>query len=154
MQPLLAAGVLPGLQAQRGRLAHRALGGLLVLTVALHVGGLWVTSPLDVVDALTFASPTPFSVWGVTAMWAVLATALLAHFRRRLRLGAWRISHTALATVIVVGSVVHALLIEGTMETAWKAALCMLTLAASLKAATGLRPHARRPAWGATSPRS
>ena len=38
-----------------------------------------------------------------------------------------------LAIVIVVGSVVHAILIEGTMETVSKAALCALVLAATVK---------------------
>ncbi len=37
------------------------------------------------------------------------------------------------AMVIVVGSVVHGLLIEGTMETMSKAALCTLVLAAAVK---------------------
>jgi hypothetical protein len=36
-----------------------------------------------------------------------------------------------LAIVIVAGSVVHAMLIEGTMETISKAALCALVLAAA-----------------------
>jgi hypothetical protein len=39
-----------------------------------------------------------------------------------------------LAVVIVVGSVVHGLLVEGTMETMSKAALCALVLAAAIKA--------------------
>jgi hypothetical protein len=39
----------------------------------------------------------------------------------------------ALAVVIVVGSVVHAMLIEGTMETMSKAALCALVGAAAIK---------------------
>ena len=89
--------------------------------------------PPDVVDALPFTSPTPFSVWGVIAMWAIFAAALLAGLRRRLRLPprAWRQGHTALAAVIVLGTVVHAMLIEGTMETVSKAALGVLALAAA-----------------------
>ena len=39
----------------------------------------------------------------------------------------------ALAAVIVVGTVVHAALIEGTMETVSKAALCLLVLGAATK---------------------
>jgi 2-polyprenyl-3-methyl-5-hydroxy-6-metoxy-1,4-benzoquinol methylase len=39
----------------------------------------------------------------------------------------------SLAVVIVVGSIVHAMLIEGTMETMSKAALCALVLAAAIK---------------------
>ncbi len=135
VQPLLIAGYLPGLSAYRGRRAHYWIGGALVVAVVVHVGGLWITSPPDMIDALLFASPTPFSPWGVIAMWAIFAVALLAALRRRLGLGPrqWRIAHMLLAVVIVVGSVVHGMLIEGTMETMSKAALCALVLAAAMK---------------------
>ena len=107
----------------------------------IHVAGLWITSPPDVVDALLFRSPTPFSAWGVVAMWAVFASTLLAALRWRLRLGPrlWRLCHTALAAVIVVGTVVHAVLIEGTMGTASKFFLCALVLAAFAKAVFDLK---------------
>ncbi|MEO1281109.1 MAG: ferric reductase-like transmembrane domain-containing protein, partial [Pseudomonadota bacterium] len=146
IQPLLIGGYLPGLSAYRSRRAHRWIGGLLVAAVMLHVGGLWVTSPPDVVDALLFASPTPFSAWGVIAMWAIFASALLAVLRRRLRLRprTWRIGHTVLATVIVFGTVVHSMLIEGTMETVSKAALCALVLLVTIKVVADLRVWARR----------
>jgi predicted ferric reductase len=141
VQPLLIGGYLPGPSAYRARRLHRWIGGLLVAAVVIHVGGLWITSPQDVVDVLLFRSPTPFSVWGVIAMWTVFATALLAALRRRLRLRprTWRISHAFLAVVIVVGSVVHAILIVGTMETISKAALCGLVLAATTKVIADLR---------------
>lgn len=140
-QPLLAGGYLPGLAVKRARQIHRFVGALLVIAVAVHVGGLWITSPPDVVDALLFASPTPFSAWGVIAMWAVLATALLAVLRRRLQLSphVWRRAHMVFFGIIVVGTVVHALLIEGTMETASKIALCFLVLVVTIMAV-----HARR----------
>jgi predicted ferric reductase len=133
VQPLLIGGYLPGLQAYRGRRAHHWIGGTLVVAVVVHVGGLWITSPPDMVDALTFTSPTPFSPFGVTAMWAIFAVAVLAAFRRRLGLRTWRVAHMSLAVVIVAGSVVHGMLIEGTMETMSKAALCALVLAAAVK---------------------
>ena len=141
VQPLLVAGYLPGLSGRRGRQAHRWIGGALVFSVALHVAALWITSPPDVIDALLFASPTPFSAWGVIAMWAVFAAALLAVFRLRLKLKprAWRRAHSALTVVVVVGSVVHAMLIEGTMETVSKAVLCMLVITAVVKALADLR---------------
>ncbi|MEM7206516.1 MAG: ferric reductase-like transmembrane domain-containing protein [Pseudomonadota bacterium] len=131
-QPLLAIGVLPGISRLRGRLIHQWVGISLMLAVVAHVIGLWVTSPPDVIDALLFRSPTPFSAWGVVAMWAVFASVCLVFFRRKLRLrpGRWRIVHKSLATVIVVGSVVHAVLIEGTMEIITKSVLCASVLAA------------------------
>jgi predicted ferric reductase len=146
VQPVLIGGYLPGLSAHRARRAHRWIGGVLVVAVVIHVGGLWITSPPDVIDALLFASPTPFSTWGVIAMWAIFAVALLAALRRRLRLGprTWRIAHTSLAMVIVVGSVVHGILIEGTMETVSKAALCALVLAATMKVMADLRVWRKR----------
>ena len=141
LQPLLAGAYLPGLPARRGRRLHFWIGVGLVAAVAVHVLALWLTSPPDVVDALLFRSPTPFSAWGVVAMWAVFAAALLAALRGRLRLGpmAWRLCHTTLAAVIVLGSVVHAMLIEGTMGTVSKAALCVLVLAAAAKVMADLR---------------
>ena len=141
VQPALVGGYLPGLSGYRGRLVHRWIGGMLVVAVVIHVGGLWITSPPDVIDALLFASPTPFSAWGVVAMWAVFASALLVALRRPLRLRprTWRMGHISLAVVIVVGSVVHAVQIEGTMETVSKAVLCGLILIATVKVVADLR---------------
>jgi hypothetical protein len=145
-QPLLIGGYLPGLPARIGRRAHPWVGGALVVAVVIHVGGLWITSPPDMVDALLFVSPTPVSPFGVIAMWAIFAVALLAALRRRLglRLRTWRIAHMLLAIVIVAGSVVHGMLVEGTMETFSKAALCALVLAAAVKVMTQLRVWRRR----------
>jgi predicted ferric reductase len=138
-QPLLVGGYLPGLPGYRARRAHHWVGGALVVLVVAHVGGLWITSPPDMIDALTFTSPTPFSPFGVIAMWAIFAVALLAAVRRRLGLRTFRIAHMSLAAIIVVGSVVHGMLVEGTMETMSKAALCALVLAAAIKAMIDLR---------------
>ncbi|MEM7599614.1 MAG: ferric reductase-like transmembrane domain-containing protein, partial [Pseudomonadota bacterium] len=126
VQPLLAAGLLPGFTLAKARKLHLFMGITLVASVLLHVGGLWITSPPDVIDALTFTSPTPFSVWGVIAMWAVFAAAMLAALRKRigLRPMTWRKIHTLLAAITVLGTAAHAMLIEGTMETVTKAALC------------------------------
>lgn len=137
LQPLLAAGDLPGLPRSRSRIVHRASGALLILAIVLHVGGLWITSPPDVVDALTFTSPTPFSAWGVIAMWAAFAAATLAALRKRLHLRpmAWRRAHVALALIVAAGTVAHALLIEGTMEPVTKLGLSLLVLCAALRIA-------------------
>lgn len=141
VQPLLIGGYLPGLSASRRRHAHRWIGGALVGMAIVHVAGLWVTSPPDMMDALMLASPTPFSPFGVIAMWAIFAVALLAAFRRRLGLRpqTWRLGHMGLAVVIVVGVMMHALLIEGAMETVSKAILCGLVLAATVKVMVDLR---------------
>jgi len=144
VQPLLIAGYLPGLPAYRGRRAHHWIGGALVVAVLVHVGGLWITSPPDMIDALLFTSPTPFSPFGVIAMWAIFAVALLAAIRRRLGLRTWRIAHMSLAVVIVAGSVVHGMLIEGTMEMMSKAALCALVLGAAIKVIADLRLWRKR----------
>ena len=79
-------------------------------------------------------------------MWAVFLAALLALLRRRLRLSpkAWRRGHTSLVAVVIVGTVVHALLIEGTMETLSKAVLCALVGAVFLRVVIDLRIWARR----------
>ena len=141
VQPLLIGGYLPGLSAHGRRRAHRWTGGVLVVAVVMHVGGLWITSPPDVIDALLFASPTAFSAWGVIAMWATFAAALSAALRRRLRLRprTWRKGHTFLAVIIVVGTMVHAILIEGTMEAVSKVVLCALALVATMKVVADLR---------------
>jgi hypothetical protein len=146
VQPLLIGGYLPGLAAYRGRRAHYWVGGALVAAILVHVGGLWITSPPDMIDALLFTSPTPFSPFGVIAMWAIFAVALLAALRRRLGLRprTWRIAHMSLAAVIVAGSVVHSMLVEGAMETVSKAALCALVLAATVKVMADLRVWRRR----------
>lgn len=45
----------------------------------------------------------------------------------------WRLYHMVLAVVISVATVVHAMLIEGTMGTVSKAVLCALVIAATAK---------------------
>jgi len=106
------------------------------------------------IDALTFGSPTAFSPFGVIAMWAIFAVALLAALRRRLGLRpqTWCFAHMSLAVVIVVGVVAHAVLIGGTMETLTKAALCVLVLAAAIKVMVDLRVRRRRTAPCGESP--
>ncbi len=138
VQPLLIGGYLPGLSGYRGRRVHHWIGGALIVAVVIHVGGLWISSPPDMIDALLFTSPTPFSPWGVIALWAIFAVGLFAAFRRRsgLRPRTWGRAHMVLAVVIVVGTVVHGLLIEGAMETVSKAALCALVLIAAIKVMT------------------
>lgn len=144
-QPLLAAGRLPGVALPRSRRLHRWIGVAVLAAVVIHVGGLWITSPPDVIDALLFTSPTPFSAWGVIAMWALVATALIAAMRRRFRqnLRLWRALHTLLACIIVAGTVIHTVQIIGTMETLSKLALCAAVVLALIKAVSDLRGWGR-----------
>lgn len=131
IQPLLIAGALTRVPARR---VHLWTGLGLVLAVVIHVAGLWITSPPDVADVLLFRSPTPFSVWGALAMWGVFAAALLAGMRKRLGLRAWRLGHSLAVIVIVVGTVIHAWLVQGTMGTVTKAVLCLMVLGSGVYA--------------------
>lgn len=142
VQPLLAGGYLPGLNPRRTRRVHAWVGAGLVALVVIHVLALWITSPPDVIDVLLFRSPTPFSIWGAIGMWTVFAAAILAALRRRLRLkpATWRLYHTFLVTVVIVCSVVHAMLIEGTMGTISKAFLCLLVVLAAIKVMSEVKP--------------
>lgn len=150
-QPLLAAGLLPALSARAARRAHVWTGAGLVVAVVAHIAGLWITSPPDVIDVLLFRSPTPFAIWGVLAMWAVFAAAALAALRRKLHMrpAIWRGIHTGLAGVIVIGSTLHAILIEGTMETASKAVLCIMVIVVIVRAVLNLRGQRLRRKRGA-----
>ena len=141
VQPLLAGGYLPGLAARRGRSIHRWVGMALVAAVIAHVVGLWLSNPPDLIDALLLRSPTLFSIWGVVAMWATFAAATLAALRGRLRLRprTWRLGHTAFVVLIAFGSIVHALLVEGTMGLVSKVALCVVVLVAMGKVLWDLR---------------
>jgi len=141
LQPVLAGGYLLGLSTAVRRRFHRVVGVILVIAVVVHVAGLWITSPPDALDALLFRAPTFFSAWGVIAMWALFGAALLALLLRRLRLRwwVWRLGHTTLALITVSGSVVHALLIQGTMETMSKVVICTLVVLATARVLYDLR---------------
>lgn len=137
IQPLLAINAMPALTVRQTSLWHRWVGVALTVCVVFHVTGLWITSPPDVIDALLFVSPTPFSHWGVIAFWAVLITAFIMATRKRLRLKPPTVKrlHRLLIVVIVPCSVAHTWLIDGTMELVTKTIVCaavVLTGAVSL----------------------
>lgn len=141
IQPLLANGDMVGLSLPKARRVHRLIGVTLVGAVIIHIAGLWITSPPDVIDVLLFRSPTPFGVWGAVAMWGVIATAVLATQRRKVHPRRWRILHLTLAVVIAISTLAHALLIEGTMGTWSKAALAGLVAGATIKTIWDRRPN-------------
>ncbi|MGB3246188.1 MAG: ferric reductase-like transmembrane domain-containing protein, partial [Sulfitobacter sp.] len=151
MQPLVAANYLPGLDRQTGRKWHRWIGGVIVACLVLHIGGLFLTSRPDTIDALLLRSPTPFSVFGVIALWGVVLTVLLVVLRRRWlrRFSYWYALHNALASVVVISTVIHAVQIEGTMGAVSKMVLCTAVLIATAVAVFDLRivrPRKRRKA--------
>jgi predicted ferric reductase len=154
-QPLLAAGYLPGLRLPQSRRWHRWTGAAIVVCVVVHIAGLYVTSPPDTLDALLLVSPTPFSVYGVTAMWGIVITAVLVALRRRLRVGypAWRLVHNAIALVVVVATVIHAVQIEGAMGIASKWVLCIAVLLATVVALLDVRIVRPLQRWRAQAPR-
>ncbi len=145
-QPLLGLRALPGLSPRHARLAHRAVGAALLVLVWVHIGGLYLTSPMGTLDALLLVSPTPFSVWGVAGTVALLISALLALARHRLGLHRWRTAHLTLGLVVISGSVIHALLIEGTMGFASKLGVCAALVAVAVYGVfyTGLLAQFRR----------
>jgi len=149
LQPLLPAAYLPGTRGPAGRRWHRRVGIAILAMVALHIGGLFITSPPDTIDALLLVAPTPFSVYGVTAMWGVVLTAVLVALRRRigLRHATWQLVHNGLAAIVVVATVIHAVQIQGAMEPVTKWALCVAVLIATgvvMVDMRALRPLRRR----------
>jgi Kef-type K+ transport system membrane component KefB len=56
----------------------------------------------------------------------------------------WRIAHTSLASVVVFGGAVHAMLIEGTMEPISKSVLCAFAAIATAIAVVAPWLRARR----------
>ncbi len=121
------------------RRAHRVIGAAIIAAVSIHVGGLWLTSPPDVIDALLLRSPTPFALWGVIALWAMVALGIAALFRRRMGPLWWRRMHAGLLVPLIGGTVLHAVLIEGAMGQVSKAALCALVVFAALWAVMRMR---------------
>lgn len=134
IQPLLAAGLLSDISLARARWWHRRVGVALVVAVAVHIAGLFLASPADMSDALLLVAPTPFSLYGVVALWALVLTVLsaLVRYRRGTRVSLWNALHTTLTLVVVGASIVHAWMIEGTMNGLSKTVLCILVVLASL----------------------
>jgi len=127
LQPLLISRMLPTPMPSR---LHRWIGLALVTAIVIHVAGLWITSPPDVIDVLMFRSPTSFSIWGAVAMWAVFAAALWAAIRKQTGVRLWRLGHSVAVGIAVLATVVHAWRVDGTMGTLSKAALCISVIVA------------------------
>jgi len=141
LQPMLAGAYLPGILRSSSLHFHRWVGGCLLACVIIHVAGLWFTSPPDVIDALTFTSPTPFSIWGVAAMWCVFATTTIAVYRikRGMKPKRWRVAHKSFALLIAGCSIAHAMLIDGTMEFWSKLVLCAAVAVSTIAVIANVR---------------
>ncbi|MFK7854822.1 MAG: hypothetical protein AB8B79_11940 [Granulosicoccus sp.] len=127
LQPILASGYLPSISSVNSKTWHRRIGFLLVLAITLHILGLYLTSPDDLMDALLLISPAPFSLYGVAGMWAIIVTTLLVVLRSLLswRHTLWKLVHNVLGCIVVVTSVTHAMMIDGAMGYRSKLILCI-----------------------------
>ncbi len=138
-QPLLAIGFNLNTSLACARKWHQWLGGAIVVLIALHIGGLYLASPMDMLDALTLAAPTPFSLYGVIGLWASVLIVFSLLIRKRTKPMRWNTIHNVLALLVVVPGVVHALLIEGSMEVRTKWILCIVIVLASTLVSVKLR---------------
>lgn len=131
LQPILASGYLPSISSVKSKTWHRRIGFLLFLAIALHIVGLYLTSPDDLIDALLLISPTPFSLYGVVGMWAIIVTTLLVALRSNLSWHhtLWKLVHNVLGCIVVVASVTHAMMIDGAMGYRSKLILCISIIA-------------------------
>lgn len=108
---------------------HRQLGLVGLAFVLVHVA---ISAPWDLV-ARPFAADTPARVrWALLSTIALLVLVASSLWRRRLRLSyeAWHVLHAVLAVVVVVAALMHALLVDHYLDTAWKRALWGLMAAA------------------------
>ena len=154
IQPLLAAGYLPGVPSPGSADGTAGSARRSSLCVLLHVGGLYLTSP---------RTRSMRCCWSrrrrsrSTACWrcgASSATAVLVALRRRsgLRYATWFFIHNALALVVVVATVIHALQIEGAMETLSKWLVCLAALATTLVVLLDLRVVKPLARWRRVTP--
>lgn len=153
IQPLLAAGYLPGLSPVQARRWHRRAG-----VGDRAVRGDPCRRPVrdqparhDRRAVAGRADP----VLGLRGGGDVepLPGRRLVPLRRRTRLGprGWSLLHNLLALVVVVATALHAVQIEGAMEPVSKTALCGLVLIATAAALIDVRLlRQRRSRWGET----
>lgn len=130
LQPLFISGDLPTTTPRQARKYHRMIGIGIVFFIVVHVAGLYWVSPMDVMDVLLFRSPTPFGLWGAIGFYALFALSLVLLFKGRLSLKTWQQAHLTLAALIAITSILHAIQIEGTMETVSKWLVSLFILGA------------------------
>ncbi len=138
LQPLLPLNTL-NIHPVRARWLHRVIGLSVVALTLIHVGGLYLTSPPDVIDALLLRAPTLFSVFGVFALWGVILTLAITIFR--IRTQTWRIIHQTISSLVIIATAIHALQIEGAMEPVTKWVVCVAAVFATALAVIKRPPH-------------
>jgi predicted ferric reductase len=107
---------------------HRYIGYTGLAFVLVHV-----VLSADWDEALTPGGTTPAAVWlGAVATAALLALVATSVWRKRLRLSyeLWQVLHALLAVVAVVAALVHVLLVDYYVDSAWKRALWLVMTAA------------------------
>ena len=141
LQPILAAGFIPGTHLSKQRRWHSVTGGLLIALVLVHVIGLYLTSPPDMIDALLLVAPTLYSVYGVIALWGVILLGIVALplIKKRIKPTAWRLIHHTIGVIVVGSTVTHAVMIDGAMGWRSKLMLCIAAVLATLTAIVWLR---------------
>ena len=119
---------------------------------------IWASLAAAICVPIAAAAASPLLKWRdaiyiVAGFAGIVALGLLLvqPFRRRLGLRTFRMAHMSLAVVIVVGSVIHGMLVEGTMETMSKATLCALVLVAATKVMADLWARRKRATSGRES---
>ncbi|MGN0063141.1 MAG: ferric reductase-like transmembrane domain-containing protein [Nocardioides sp.] len=104
---------------------HRYLGGTGLLFVLVHVA---LSADWRQANPFTPSDTPPLVVVGGVAVVCLLALGATSVWRRGLRLSyeVWQALHTGLAVVAVVAAVVHVILVDHYVDTAWKRALWSL----------------------------
>lgn len=101
---------------------HRQIGLVGLVFVLAHVA---ISAPWGLV-VRPFAASTPDRVrWALLATVALLVLVAVSLWRKRLRMSyeVWHVLHAALAVVVVVAALMHALLVGHYLDTIWKQAL-------------------------------
>lgn len=125
-QGLLATGWIT--TGPRQRRWHRRTAYLLILAVLAHVGGLYLYSPDDILDALLLHMPL-YSKLGVASLAALVLVAALAAARRAFRRhpSGWRIAHGTLAALVAATAIGHTVLAWGALD-GWAERLTVLAV--------------------------
>lgn len=132
LQPLLVVRLHRAAATHRRRVrAHRALGGLTLALVLVHLGTLFAIEVQDTLFALSPDGPTRarMALMGTVALIAIVAVGLL---RGRLprQDSSWRTLHAFLALLVVALGVGHAILTDGAMDGAGTVVLAGLAAVA------------------------